>query len=345
MVAFHTRLKETIAFLKLSAGEVNRRIIIIDAAMSPKEGLLVSGQMNPGHFLTDEDREGYLSEKRKLNSILESLKSDLVKALDVEADLVRTVNKRRLEKYMSTNPTTYYYFPTPGFSGTPYLYDNMLHLPKDLLLDGPELDANVAYYQDAIALEILTLGLGKLLHLRHLGKAGLAAKANQEVIEHVDELVKLMDNAPKGTGGLLSNIGEKASVRVATRLDDFGPGPTQVFSGVFDSASGKFLMRPSEGTVLLNGQKPGVFVRRTGGHVQVQAALEKFVDVDRAKSVGFTAFYTSSDEIAVAFKSIGVNRKFGLNDFAPESARQAVLDAIQAATGKRVRSLGDATQP
>jgi hypothetical protein len=165
------------------------------------------------------------------------------------------------------------------------------------------------------------------------------------VIEHVDELVKLMDNAPKGTGGLLSNIGEKASVRVATRLDDFGPGPTQVFSGVFDSASGKFLMRPSEGTVLLNGQKPGVFVRRTGGHVQVQAALEKFVDVDRAKSVGFTAFYTSSDEIAVAFKSIGVNRKFGLNDFAPESARQAVLDAIQAATGKRVRSLGDATQP
>ena len=143
----------------------------------------------------------------------------------------------------------------------------------------------------------------------------------------------------------LSNVAENVRARGIASLEEFDPGPTQAFSGVFDPASGTFLMRPSEGTVLRNGKRPGVFVRRNGDHVQAQNALETFVYVDRSKSVGFTAFLTNSDEISVAWYSIGVNRKFENGDFAPESVRQAVMDAIRTTTKKQVISLGGARQP
>jgi hypothetical protein len=212
MVAFHTRLRETIAFLKLSAGEIQRRIMLIDGAMEPPGGLLVIGELNRGRVLTEEDREGYLSEKQKLNSLLEAIESDLAAALAREYDLVHTINERRLEEFWKTHDKMSY---------------SRRGLPPGLLLKPSELDANVSYYQTQIAIEVLTLGLGKLAHLRHLSKARLAAKANQEVIEHVDELVKLMDNAPKETVTVFRVQGGKSlsgapGSRQLIDVDEFG---------------------------------------------------------------------------------------------------------------------------
>jgi hypothetical protein len=187
MVAYRTDLLENIALLKLAINEVRERISGINYAVGSRGAI----------HLPESTRTEYLAERKLLTTLLEKLDGQLSAALATEYDLVHTINERRLEEFWKTHDKVSY---------------SRRGLPPGLLLKPSELDANVSYYQTQIAIEVLTLGLGKLAHLRHLSKARLAAKANQEVIEHVDELVKLMDDATKGgSTGFLSR-----SARVLT---------------------------------------------------------------------------------------------------------------------------------
>ncbi|MFE5330229.1 RHS repeat-associated core domain-containing protein [Embleya sp. NPDC056575] len=113
--------------------------------------------------------------------------------------------------------------------------------------------------------------------------------------------------------------------RNATSIDRQSPG--HGFSGVFDTSTGRFEARLSDGA-------PGAILPRRGGHAILNT---RFFD-DSRTTVGFTAIVQEGGSLAVTWLSRGVTgRNFpGSGGMASTSQRQAILAALRSATGRTV---------
>jgi RHS repeat-associated protein len=124
------------------------------------------------------------------------------------------------------------------------------------------------------------------------------------------------------TGRLVAlKIGPLASV-----LEGHGPG--QGFTGVYDSATGKVLIKPSTEAAEI----PSGWVARSGGHADVSKALGG----DAANHLGFAVILQEDGTLAVTWRSGVLNP--GPDSLVPQSARNVIVEAIENATGRKVSS-------
>lgn len=166
MVAYRESLSATIAKLKLIQREVQARRRHYSHALGSRGS----------HRLSVEKR-AELTEQLNVYRALDTKYSNAVAAaLATEWDLVNTVNSRRARAWRTSVGAR-----VSARHG----------MPASLRMKQSELDTNVDYYQQQIAIEILTAGLGKLAHLRHLSRAKLASGVVDDVARHVDELEEL----------------------------------------------------------------------------------------------------------------------------------------------------------
>jgi RHS repeat-associated protein len=116
--------------------------------------------------------------------------------------------------------------------------------------------------------------------------------------------------------------------RVAAPLAEVleGHGAGQGFTGVFDTASGRVLIRPSTG----DSAVPAGWVARRGGHADVSAALGG----DAAEHVGFAAILEEGGTLRLTWRSGTLNP--APNYVVPAAMRPAIVEAIQRATGRAV---------
>ncbi len=122
-------------------------------------------------------------------------------------------------------------------------------------------------------------------------------------------------------------------------FDDFAPSSQTAFSGVYDPATGKLLIRPSGDTVLASGEVPANIVSQYGGHATVNRELAQAnADVNSSQTVGFTLFYDAQNQLSVAWNSGSVNLRNHGGRAAPFQFRQDIMDAIGGSTGFNVRS-------
>lgn len=134
--------------------------------------------------------------------------------------------------------------------------------------------------------------------------------------------------------------GRLSSLPDGPLLQDFKPGSSG-FSGVYDTASGQWMMKPS-GTnetppQLAGGQPATDFVQQIGGHQAVQQILIDKAGVRGDKTVGFAVINNADGTLTVRWNS-GINtRNFGDRPV-PAQFRGPIIQAIQGATGKTVRS-------
>jgi hypothetical protein len=135
----------------------------------------------------------------------------------------------------------------------------------------------------------------------------------------------------------ISNIGDGFSARNAAAMADFGPGTA--FSGVYDPTTGRFSAYPSVDDPWADGA-PVNSVPRYGGHSDIRSRLERLPDlrIDPDRLVAFTTFLEPDGSFSIGWRSRGVNgSNYGSID-APEQFRQQIIDALSAATGRRVWS-------
>ena len=97
---------------------------------------------------------------------------------------------------------------------------------------------------------------------------------------------------------------------------------------------------PSGGTRLLTGAQPVNLVPRTGGHSAVNAQFSQLTGAHPTSNVGFTMFIERDGSISVHWLSRSVN---GPNPsfpgvLVPQSYRPQIMQTIQQATGRPVRS-------
>jgi hypothetical protein len=82
-------------------------------------------------------------------------------------------------------------------------------MPSGQRMRDPTLDANITFYAQQFAIEAITIGLGKLAHLRHLSRGTLAAKVSDDVVKYVDNVVGFANSAPKVTATFTTKQLEK----------------------------------------------------------------------------------------------------------------------------------------
>lgn len=111
-----------------------------------------------------------------------------------------------------------------------------------------------------------------------------------------------------------------------------------VFSGVWNRASGQFLMIPSEGASLKSGEAIQTVSRRGGHGVVEQQLMEMVGSTDRSMNVGFTVKSMGGNKVSIDWTSGVVNRRnFGVADrLAPEvyngvRLRDEVVRSLEAA--------------
>jgi hypothetical protein len=107
-----------------------------------------------------------------------------------------------------------------------------------------------------------------------------------------------------------------------------GHGAGQGFTGVFDSVTGKVLLRPSTADNVI----PTGWVARRGGHDAVSTLLGG----NRANHAGYAAILQADGTLAITWRSGVLNRT--ADNLVPLALRQQIVDAIQAATGRIVSS-------
>ena len=107
-----------------------------------------------------------------------------------------------------------------------------------------------------------------------------------------------------------------------------GHGAGQGFTGVFDSATGKVLVKPSTAA----SEIPSGWVAGRGGHADVSKALEG----DAAKHLGFAVILQKDGTLGVTWRSGVLNP--GPDSLVPQAVRNSIVAAIEAATGKKVSS-------
>ncbi|GIW79460.1 MAG: hypothetical protein KatS3mg105_1267 [Gemmatales bacterium] len=102
-----------------------------------------------------------------------------------------------------------------------------------------------------------------------------------------------------------------------------------VFSGVYDTATGKWHTQPS-GTPqhppkLANGEPVKPFVQRIGGHRDVQAELIAKGGVNGDKTVGFALVYNRDGSLTIRWNS-GINQmNFQQRSVPPEFRPSSLL--------------------
>jgi len=107
-------------------------------------------------------------------------------------------------------------------------------------------------------------------------------------------------------------------------------GDGTAFSGIYEPSTGRFRAHLSVDSDMPN--PPANAVRRTGGHGRIN--FEQFGG--SRETVGFTLFF-DADGFSVSWLSRSVNRRNHGDPLAPVDIRQSIMDAISAATGRKVR--------
>jgi hypothetical protein len=131
----------------------------------------------------------------------------------------------------------------------------------------------------------------------------------------------------------LTNIGHGYSASNAATLADFPAGSG--FSGVYDPASGEFTAYPSVEDPGAPGAPTNAVLQR-GGHFQINSTLAAR-GIDTSQTVGFSFVVQDDGSLTVGWTSRGVNGvNFG-TPIAPAQYQQAIIDALETATGRTVR--------
>jgi hypothetical protein len=107
-----------------------------------------------------------------------------------------------------------------------------------------------------------------------------------------------------------------------------GHGAGQGFTGVFDTATGRVALAPSTADAVI----PQGWVARAGGHADVSAALGG----DPVGHAGFAAILEEGGGLRLTWRSGTLNQ--GAGNLVPQGLRQAIVDAVEAATGRKVVS-------
>jgi hypothetical protein len=205
---------------------------------------------------------------------------------------------------------------------------------------------------------VLTFGAGKVLRVSsksyELSKRGLVGGLALEGsigIYRTGEGTYLLSQGEGGQGeiaeGLLRLFGvsaslmrRKGSAALEKELDDApnrvpplaqlleGHSAQQGFTGVIDSATGNVLIKPSR----LGTDLPQGWVSRRGGHADVSRAIGG----NAAHHRGFAVILQEDGSLRVTWGSGVLNPP---PDFVvPMEFRQSIVDAIEAATGRKVSS-------
>lgn len=144
------------------------------------------------------------------------------------------------------------------------------------------------------------------------------------VVNEVAGQSAFMDGASAGATGTGAALG--ADAPLASVLEGHAAG--QGFTGVFDTATGEVSLAPSTAETTI----PDGWVARAGGHADVSAALGG----DAANHAGFAAILEEGGGLRLTWRSGTLNS--GPGSLVPVGLRQAIVDAVQAATGRTVVS-------
>ena len=107
-----------------------------------------------------------------------------------------------------------------------------------------------------------------------------------------------------------------------------GHGAGQGFTGVFDAATGRVLLRPSTAEALI----PEGWVARSGGH----AAVSDLLGGEPAGHTGFAVILEEGGGLEMTWRSGTLNPPPAF--VVPESLRPTIVEAVEQATGRPVTS-------
>jgi hypothetical protein len=152
------------------------------------------------------------------------------------------------------------------------------------------------------------------------------ASCDDQTCSYPDELTYYVES-PSGRTGLMLGAGSVTARGIAPLAGVLrGHRAGQGFSGVFDAATGKLLLRPSATAA----PTPPGWVARAGGHADVSAALGGNV----AGHSGFAVILQQDGTLAVTWLSRTLNS--GRGALVPAELRPAIVKAIEEATGRAV---------
>jgi hypothetical protein len=138
------------------------------------------------------------------------------------------------------------------------------------------------------------------------------------------------------TENSISNLAEDSIYRNPETLRNVRRG--QAFSGVYRPETGRFLAFRSVASPAVPGS-PVNAVHSRGGHVDIDMRMTELLGEDSYTSIGFTMFSEGEDGFSVGWRSRSINQTNYRHIDAPPRYREAVMQAISEATGRRVWSL------
>jgi hypothetical protein len=192
---------------------------------------------------------------------------------------------------------------------------------------GETIDAVVLFHPDSSPLQRVVAGSSLAVNALTMGllpNFGSLTRSTRTVAKNVEAVVDEVAAEARTLAAL-----EKAPSNLAPLAKVFdGHGAGQGFTGVFDSATGKILLKPSTAA----SEIPPGWVARGGGHANVSGALGG----NAAGHQGFAVILQQDGTLAVTWRSGVLNRT--PDALVPLAERKAIVEAIEKATGKSVSS-------
>lgn len=136
----------------------------------------------------------------------------------------------------------------------------------------------------------------------------------------------------------IGNLGDGHRAHNTQVLDQYEPGSTTAFSGVYHVDADRVLIRPSGTTPLRTGAMAPGAVDRYGGHGVLAQELGELTGVAVGRNIGFVAFYDEAGKVSVSWRSRSVNQLNWGDVAAPVEHQQPAMDAIADALGVLVTS-------